>query len=148
MTAGIASQTGGGQTDGGQTGEVQTGRSLAILIAGPEYERAHHAFVLAAGALALGRRVILFGGGAGVLALCRDWSGLVGASHDETFRARGVAGLETLRLAVFELGGEVLACEAGLRAAGLDEEALCPEATLCGVTRFLERSADAQILSL
>lgn len=123
-------------------------RSIAIILADRSFERAHHAFVLAAGALALGREVVVFGGGLGVLACCRNWSGLEGAALDRQFQARGVAGFETLRSAIFELGGEVLACEAGMKAAGLTETALCDDVRICGVTYFLERSADAQILSL
>lgn len=123
-------------------------RMMAIILADRSFERAHHAFVLAAGALALGREVILFAGGLSVEALRLDWSGLDGAELDRVFQERRVAGFDTLRSAIFELGGEVLACEAGVKAAGLSEHDLCTEVRICGVTSFLERSANAQILSL
>lgn len=123
-------------------------RVMGIILADRSFERAHHAFVLAAGALALGRDVVLFAGGLSVEALRQDWSGLEGAALDIRFQERGIAGFETLRSAIFELGGEVLACEAGMRAAGLTVEDLCVGARICGVTSFLERTADAQILSL
>ncbi|RUT24646.1 hypothetical protein C0V97_15240 [Asaia sp. W19] len=123
-------------------------RMMAIILAERSFERAHHAFVLAAGALALGREVVLFAGGLGVESLCRDWSCLEGASLDAQFQARGVAGFETLRSAIFELGGTVLACEAGLRASGLEATDLIEATQICGVTTFLERTADAQIISL
>ena len=123
-------------------------RVMGIILADRSFERAHHAFVLAAGALALGREVVLFAGGLSVHALCRNWSGMDGVALDQLFQERGVAGFETLRSAVLELGGEVMACEAGMRAAGLVQSDLCEDVRICGVTSFLERTADAQILSL
>lgn len=123
-------------------------RRLAIIIADRSFERAHHAFVLAAGGLALGRDVMIFGGGLGVQALCRDWTILDGHTLDSQFQSKGVAGFDTLRSAVFDLGGTLLACEAGLRSAALELSALYPGVRSCGVTHFLERSADAQIISL
>ncbi|GBQ83166.1 hypothetical protein [Asaia krungthepensis] len=121
---------------------------MAIVLADRSFERAHHAFVLAAGALALGREVVLFAGGLSVEALRLDWSGLDGACLDEQFQERGVAGFETLRSAVLELAGEVLACEAGMRAAGIGKADLLEGVRICGVTSFLECTADAQIISL
>ncbi|WP_122040498.1 hypothetical protein [Asaia bogorensis] len=123
-------------------------RVMGITLADRSFERAHHAFVLAAGALALGREVVLFSGGLSVAALCRDWSSLDDVGLDQVFQSRGVAGFETLRSAIFELGGEVLACEAGMKASGLTQADLCPSVRICGVTTFLERTIDAQILSL
>lgn len=123
-------------------------RVMGIILADRSFERAHHAFVLAAGALALGREVVLFGGGLSVHAFCRDWSALEGAGLDPAFQKQGIAGFETLRSAVLELGGEVLACEAGMRVAGLVQSDLCEDVRICGVTSFLERTADAQILGL
>jgi len=123
-------------------------RFMGIILADRSFERAHHAFVLAASALALGREVVLFAGGLSVEALRQDWSGLEGAALDIRFQESGVAGFETLRSAIFELGGEVLACEAGMKAAGLTVADLCVGSRPCGVTSFLERTADAQILSL
>ncbi len=123
-------------------------RMMGILLADRSFERAHHAFVLAAGSLALGREVVLFAGGLAVEALRQDWSGLEGAALDHRFQESGVAGFETLRAAFFELGGEMLACEAGMKVAGLGEEDLCAGVRVCGVTSFLQRTAEAQILSL
>src|SRR5579875_3209257 len=91
-------------------------RRLGILLLSGTHERAHYAFVLATGAAALGREVVLFATNAGCRALLADWSGLKGADRDQAIRARGVAGLEELRAAAGELGIRMIACEAGLRA--------------------------------
>ncbi|AOX16071.1 DsrE/DsrF/DrsH-like family protein [Kozakia baliensis] len=123
-------------------------RILAITLADDSFPRAHHALVMAAGALSIGRSVVFFGGGLGVQALCREWRGLAGSNFDAVLQERGVASFEMLREAVFELGAEMLACESGLRAAGLDAEALCMGVEVCGVTRFLERAGDGQILAI
>ena len=75
---------------------------FAILLISGAHERAHCAFVLATGAAALGRKVVLFATNAGCRALCTDWSGLLTKSgRDAAVRARGVAGIGELR----ELGG-------------------------------------------
>ena len=80
------------------------GGPLAILLLSGTHERAHYAFVLAAGAAALGRRVTLFATNGGARALLADWSSLADAGRDAAIRARGVAGLDELREAARELG--------------------------------------------
>src|SRR5579875_3835983 len=92
---------------------------LGILLLSGTHERAHYAFVLAAGAAALGRRVTLFASNGGIRALLADWSGRADAGRDAAIRGRGVAGLDELRAAARELGVVLLACEAGLRAEAL-----------------------------
>ncbi|WP_245825155.1 hypothetical protein [Neoasaia chiangmaiensis] len=123
-------------------------RMLAITLADDSFHRAHHALVMAAGALALGRPVVLFGGGLGVFALCRDWRRLSGSAFDADIQARGVAGFETLREAVQDLGIELLACESGLRMAACTAADLCDGVTVCGVTRFFERAGDGQMIAV
>lgn len=123
-------------------------KRLAITLADDSFQRAHHAFVLAAGALSLGREVVLFGGGLGVLALCRDWNALSGSTFDTEIRGRGVVGFDALRAALVDLGVEFLACEAGLRMAGRNADDLCEGVRVCGVTSFLERAEDGHIVAV
>ena len=117
-----------------------------MLVAG-DYPRAHAAFLMAAGAAALGRSVTVFATGAGVRALCTDWSVLAQAECDAVVRRRGVAGLGELRDACCALEVALIACEAGLRG-----EAVAPTALLAGVSsggmaQFLEATRSAQLVS-
>lgn len=121
---------------------------LGLLLISGSYERAHYAFMLAAGAGAVGRTVVLFATNRGCLALCRDWSGLDGAAADAETRARGVAGLAELREAALELGTVAMACDSGLRLAGLDPALLLPEVVVAGIPAFLSAVGAGQMLSL
>src|SRR5471030_1418827 len=94
---------------------VPSDPALGVLLLSGEHDRAHYAFVVASGAAALGRRVVLFATNGGCHALVSDWSGLTDAGRDVRVRAAGVAGLEELRDATRELGARLIACEAGLR---------------------------------
>ena len=121
---------------------------LGVLLLSGAHDRAHYAFVVASGAAALGRRVTLFATNAGCHALLADWSGLADAERDSRVRAAGVAGLGELREAVRELGVRLIACEAGLRAEGLDAAALMPGVEVAGVATFLEAAGNGQIVSI
>jgi peroxiredoxin family protein len=121
---------------------------LGILLLAGTHDRAHYAFVLAAGAAALGRRVVLFATNAGCRALLQDWSGLADAARDARIVARGVAGLATLRDAATELGVRLIACEAGLRAEAIDPALLLPAVEIAGVATFLEAVGNGQVISL
>lgn len=121
---------------------------LGILLISGGHERAHYAFVLAVGAAAIGRPVCVFATNAGCLALARDWSGFPDAARDAAVRATGIAGLDELRDAAGELGVQMLACDAGLRMAGLDPALLCPGVEVAGVPTFLSASAGGQIVTL
>jgi uncharacterized protein len=121
---------------------------LGILLLSGSHERAHYAFVLAAGAAALGRQVVLFATNAGCHALAHDWSALADAARDEIVRGRGVAGLDTLRDASAEMGVRMIACEAGLRMAALDPAALLAGVAVAGVATFLAEVGRGQIISL
>ena len=66
-----------------------------------------------------------------------DWSGLTDAARDARVRAAGVAGLEELREATREMGVRLIACEAGLRAEGLDASGLLPGVEVAGIATFL-----------
>ena len=121
---------------------------LGILLISGGHERAHYAFVLAAAAAAVGRDVCVFATNAGCRALLQDWSSLEYAARDAKIRAVGVAGLDELREAAAELGVRLMACDAGLRMAGLEGAALLAEVEVAGVPSFLSASAGGQIITL
>jgi uncharacterized protein len=121
---------------------------LGVLLLSGAHDRAHYAFVLASGAAALGRRVVLFATNAGCRALFTDWSGLTDAARDDRVREAGVAGLAELREASQEMGVRLLACEAGLRAEGLAAAQLMPGVEVAGVATFLEAVGAGQIVAV
>ena len=121
---------------------------LGILLLSGSFERAHYAFMLAAGAGAVGRRVVLFATNAGCHALCADWSALTGTEQDAAIQARGVAGFDTLRDAAAELGTVLLACDSGLRIAGIPPARLLPGVTIAGIPTFLTEAGSGQLLTL
>lgn len=127
---------------------AESARPLGILLVSGEHGRAHYAFVLATGAAALGRRVTLFATNAGCRALLADWSGLGDAGRDKMIAGRGVAGLDELREAAREMDIRMIACEAGLRAEGLDPAGLLAGVEVAGVATFLAAVADGQFISL
>ena len=121
---------------------------LGLLLLSGSHDRAHYAFVLAAGAAALGRTVVLFASNRGCLGLSRDWSELDGAARDVRVQAAGVAGLDELREASIELGVRLIACEAGLKAEGIDPASLLPQVEIAGVATFLAAVGSGQFISL
>lgn len=121
---------------------------LGVLLLSGSHDRAHYAFVTASGAAALGRHVVIFATNAGCHALFSDWSGLVDARRDERIQAAGVAGLDTLREACIEMDVRLIACEAGLRAEGLDASRLLPQAEVAGIATFLGAVAGGQIITI
>ena len=127
---------------------MKTQPSLAILLESGRHERAHFAFVLATGAAALGRHVVLFATNRGCQALFTDWSGLDDAGRDARARTAGVAGLEELRAAAQELGVMLIACEAGMRAEGFEDASLIAGVSVAGIATFLEKAGDGAIVAL
>ncbi|MEJ0018358.1 MAG: DsrE/DsrF/DrsH-like family protein [Acetobacteraceae bacterium] len=121
---------------------------LGILLLSGAHDRAHYAFVLASGAAALGRQVVLFATNGGCHALAADWTGLTDAARDGRVRAAGVAGLEELREACGELGVRMIACEAGLRAEGCDAAALLAGVEVAGVATFLAAVGRGQMVAI
>lgn len=121
---------------------------LGIVLLSGTHERAHYAFVLATGAAALGRSVVLFASNAGCHALLADWSGLQNSARDAVVRARGVAGMDALREAAVEVGIRLIACEAGLQGEGLREAPLMSGVQVAGVATFLEAVGGGQIVTL
>lgn len=120
---------------------------LGILLLSGGHERAHYALVLATGAAAVGREVVLFATNAG----CRLFEAaraLEADPREALLAARGVAGIATLLDAAGELGVRRIACEAGLKAEGIAPEALLPGVELAGVVTFLGAVGAGQIVSL
>jgi len=122
--------------------------SLGILLISGGHERAHYAFLLAAGAAALGRRVVLFATNEGCRALLADAAALAEGAADAAVRTAGVAGLAELREAAVEFGVRMIACQAGMQVAGIDRTALLPGVQVAGVATFLEEIGAGQIITL
>jgi peroxiredoxin family protein len=127
---------------------VPSDAALGVLLLSGSHDRAHYAFVVASGAAALGRTVVLFATNRGCTALCRDWSALSDADRDARIQQRGVAGLDTLRDACIEMDVRMIACEAGLRAEALDPAALLPGVEVAGVATFLSAVGTGQIITI
>ena len=122
--------------------------NLGILLLSGSHDRAHYAFVLAAGAAALGRKVVVFASNGGCRALLGDWSGLENAARDARVRDAGVAGLGELREACVEMGVRLIACEAGLRAEAIEASGLLPGVEIAGVASFLSAIGTGQIATI
>lgn len=118
---------------------------FGVLLLSGGHERAHYAFVLLAAAAAVGRPAVLFATNEGCRALLAD---VAGDERDALVQAAGVAGLAELRDACAELGVRLLACDAGLRMAGLDGAALLPGAEVAGVPTFLDAVRSGQVVTL
>ncbi len=120
---------------------------LGILLLSGGHERAHYALVMATGAAAIGRDVVLFATNAG----CRLFEAarpLEADPREAVLAARGVAGIGTLLDAAAELGIRRIACEAGLRAEAILPEALAPGVEIAGVVTFLGAVGSGQIVAL
>ena len=119
-----------------------------MLLVSGAHDRAHYAFVVASGAAAIGRDVVVFATNAGCHALFTDWSGLADADRDARVTAAGVAGLDVLREACVEMGVRLIVCEAGLRAEGLDPGRLLTGVEVAGIATFLSAVGAGQIVTL
>lgn len=127
---------------------AEPAKNLGILLLSGSHDRAHYAFVLAAGAAALGRQVVLFASNGGCRALLTDWSGLGDAGRDQRVRDAGVAGFAELREACVEMGVRLIACEAGLRAESIEASGLLPGVEIAGVATFLSAAGTGQVMTI
>ncbi|MFC0408834.1 hypothetical protein [Roseomonas elaeocarpi] len=110
---------------------------LAILLIDGSYERAHYALVVATAAAAIGREVTLFATNGGCRLLLHP-TPLLRDGREALLRERGVATVADLLEAAEALPIRWMACEAGLRAEGLEGAALWPGTEVAGVVSFLE----------
>lgn len=121
--------------------------TLGILLLSGTHERAHYALVVATGAAAVGREVVIFATNAG----CRlfDSARPLEADPREAILAqRGVAGIGTLLAAARELGIRCIACEAGLRAEAMAPDSLSEGTEIAGIVTFLAAVGQGQMLTL
>jgi peroxiredoxin family protein len=120
---------------------------LGILLLSGDHHRAHYALVLATGAAAVGRDVVLFATNAG----CRLFEAarpLEADPREGLLGARGVAGIGPLLEAAAELGIRRIACEAGLRAEAIAPDSLAPGVEVAGVVTFLGAVGTGQVVAL
>jgi len=122
-------------------------RPLGILLESGGHARGHYALVVAAGAAALGREVTLFATNGGCLLLAEPCP-LLEDPREAALAARGVAGIGALRAACAEMGVRRIACEAGLKAEGLEGLALAPGVEVAGIATFLAAVGEGQIVTL
>ena len=115
---------------------------LSIVVFDGRFDRVHYALVMASGAAATSRGATLFFTGKALTALRpAGWRLLDGEPerNDANFKQKGVADFEALLEACRDLGVRFIACEMGLRAAGIAETDLDPDLTveIAGVVTFL-----------
>ncbi len=115
---------------------------LSIIVFDGRFDRVHYALVMASAAAATNRAATLFFTGHALPALAPGgWRRLQGESEatNADFRKKGVADFEALLEACRDLGVRFIACEMGLRAAGLTEKDLDPDLPIevAGVVTFL-----------
>ncbi len=122
--------------------------SLGLLLLSGGHEAAHYALVLATGAAAIGRTVVLFATNEGCGLLLAAPTALLDDPREAMLATRGVAGIRTLLDAARDLSVRLIACEAGLRATGLAPGDLAADVEVAGVVTFLSATADGQVLSL
>lgn len=120
---------------------------LGVLLLSGSHERAHYALVVATGAAALGREVALFATNAGCRLFLRD-APLLADPREALLVSRGVAGIAVLMEAAIDLGIRRIACEAGLRAEGLEGAPLAPDVEVAGIATFLNAVTTGQVVSL
>jgi predicted peroxiredoxin len=118
-----------------------------VLLRSGGHEAAHYALVVATGAAAVGRPVVLFATNAGCRLLLRD-APLLRDAREALLAARGVAGIGTLQEAAEELGIRRIACEAGLRAEAIASASLADGVEVAGIVTFLEAVGTGQMLAL
>lgn len=142
------------------------GRINLILLSGC-FDRLHYGLAMASSAAALERPVTLFATLAATRAFVAagadgrpGWASLPlsaevaeagladGAALDARYRERGVAGFEELLQACAGLGVELIACEMGLRAEGIEGAALRTDLPIqrAGLATLLGRGGQVVVL--
>ncbi|MBO1073126.1 hypothetical protein IAI58_16725 [Roseomonas marmotae] len=126
---------------------MPSGSPLGVLLRSGGHEAAHYALVVATGAAAVGRPVVLFATNAGCRLLLRD-NPLLTDPREALLAGRGVAGIGILAEAAVELGIRRIACEAGLRAEAIPAKALAGGVEVAGIVTFLSAVGQGQMLAL
>ncbi|MXV35918.1 MULTISPECIES: DsrE/DsrF/DrsH-like family protein [unclassified Saccharibacter] len=121
---------------------------VGITLSDCSWERHHHAFTLACSFLALNRSVLIFAGGRSVLTLSEKMEGLDGALSDDLLKARQIPSLRELRDAIISLGGAFMACETGMKMAGLSSDDLMAGIRVRGMVSFLTEVGSHPIMTL
>jgi predicted peroxiredoxin len=121
---------------------------LGILLISGGHERAHYALVLATGAAAIGRNVVLFATNEGCRLLLREPASLLADEREARLAERGVAGIGALLEAARELGIRRIACEAGLRGEAIAPGELAEGVEVAGVVTLLSAVGDGQLVTL
>jgi peroxiredoxin family protein len=122
---------------------------LSLVLFSGTFDKVHYALAMAAAALAVNRPVTLFFTMAACKALLTEdgWhqllpgeNGLPPAEADAQLTAKGIGGFEELLLACIALGAQVMICEMGLRAVGLEGATLRADVPVQpgGLVTFLE----------
>ena len=121
--------------------------ALGLLLISGGHERAHYALMLATAAAALGRPVTLFATNGGCRLLLKA-APLERDPREAELARSGVATIATLMEAARALEIRRIACEAGLRAEGLENEELAAGTELAGIVTFLGAVGTGQVISL
>ena len=120
---------------------------LGLLLISGGHERAHYALMLATAAASLGRPVTLFATNAGCRLLLAA-APLERDAREAELARSGVATIATLMEAARALEIRRIACEAGLRAEGLEGEPLAAGTERAGIVTFLGAVGPGQVISL
>ena len=124
---------------------------LSVIVHSGGFDRVHFAFAMVAAAAASGRQVVMFltGGSLPVVMAGDGWlrlgpadDGSSPAERERYFASVGVATLQELVAVTPALGVRLVACEMGLRVAGIDFAQADPllSVELAGIVTLLEAS--------
>jgi peroxiredoxin family protein len=115
---------------------------VSVIVRSGDYESAHYALALAAGALAVNKPAVLFFTMSGIRALQGKPPALEHWERDAENRVRGVGDYETLLEACVELGCRFIVCEMGLRSLAIDRASLRDDVpfTVAGIVTLLEET--------
>ena len=130
---------------------------LSLVVFSGTYEKVHYALAMAAAAAATNvSATLFFTMGASSALLADGWRNLATeapdtnpADVDADFRAKGIAGFDTLLAACSDLGVTIMVCEMGLRAQGLSSDQLRSDLQIApgGIVTFLaDASATGSML--
>ncbi|OJX77402.1 DsrE/DsrF/DrsH-like family protein [Magnetospirillum sp. 64-120] len=137
--------------------EKSSPSKLSIVVFSGDFDKVHYALVMASAAVASNTPVTLFFTMWAGRALERDhgWQrmkcadGTAAKAMDDQFKAKNVADFETLLEACVALDVTFMVCEMGLKALGMDADALRPDIPIekGGVVTFLaDASKDGAML--